>query len=169
MFSTAFTCWWNIGIFLTKQRMVYCCCYWYHKVPKFETNISRNETARPRSQFLHSCIWERFLNSHYQSLLESLFTFEAKKKLTTRINCFHLLSVIFQIRNLYVGHLCELSAQPQEQWGGQGTAANHYLVAVPCPSLCSCSWAESSLTQNSNIEIPNKTFTGPSFAVQSSI
>ncbi len=26
---------------------------------KFETNIPRNETVRPLSQFLHSCIWER--------------------------------------------------------------------------------------------------------------
>jgi len=41
----------------------------------------------------------------------------------------------FQIGNLYVGHLCELSAQPHEQRGGQGTAANQCLVAVPCPSL----------------------------------
>jgi hypothetical protein len=36
------------------------------------------------------------------------------------------------------GHLCKLSAQPQEQRGGQGTAANHCLAAVPCPSLRSC-------------------------------
>ena len=28
---------------------------------KIETYSPRNETARPRSQFLHSCIWERFI------------------------------------------------------------------------------------------------------------
>ncbi len=31
---------------------------------KFETNIPRNETARPHSQFLHSCIFERFVYFH---------------------------------------------------------------------------------------------------------
>jgi hypothetical protein len=31
---------------------------------KFDTNIPRNETARPRSQFLHSCICERFIYFH---------------------------------------------------------------------------------------------------------
>jgi hypothetical protein len=31
---------------------------------KFETNIPRNETARSRSQFLHSCICERFIYYH---------------------------------------------------------------------------------------------------------
>ena len=34
---------------------------------KFETNIPRNETARPRPQFLHPCICERFINSHDRS------------------------------------------------------------------------------------------------------
>jgi hypothetical protein len=34
---------------------------------KFETNISINETARPRSQFLHSCICERSIYSHDRS------------------------------------------------------------------------------------------------------
>jgi hypothetical protein len=32
---------------------------------KFETNVPINETARPRSQFPHSCICERFIYSHY--------------------------------------------------------------------------------------------------------
>jgi hypothetical protein len=31
---------------------------------KFEKNIPRNETVRPHSQFLHSCIWEQFIFSH---------------------------------------------------------------------------------------------------------
>ncbi len=39
---------------------------------KLEKYIPRNETAQPRSQFLHSCIWERFIYSHDQSILESL-------------------------------------------------------------------------------------------------
>jgi hypothetical protein len=34
---------------------------------KFETNIPRNETAQPCSQFLHSCICERFIYSLDQS------------------------------------------------------------------------------------------------------
>ncbi len=34
---------------------------------KIETNISRNETARPRSQFPHSCFSERFIYSHDRS------------------------------------------------------------------------------------------------------
>jgi hypothetical protein len=51
-----------------------------------------------------------------------------------------------------------LSAQPQVRRGGQGTAANCYLAAVPpCLSLCSCGLAESSLTQNRKIDTPNKT------------
>ncbi len=33
----------------------------------------------------------------------------------------------------------ELSAQPQEQREGQGTAAIQWLAAVPCPPLRSCS------------------------------
>ncbi len=34
---------------------------------KFETNIPRKGIARPKSQFPHSCICERFLYSHDQS------------------------------------------------------------------------------------------------------
>ncbi len=33
----------------------------------FETNIPGNETARPQSQFQHSCFCERFIYSHDQS------------------------------------------------------------------------------------------------------
>jgi hypothetical protein len=44
----------------------------------------------------------------------------------------------FQIGNLYVGHLCEISAQLREWRERQGTAANHWLAAVPCPPLSSC-------------------------------
>ncbi len=57
---------------------------------------------------------------------------------------------------MHVGHLCELSAQPQEWRGGQGTAANLCLEVVPCPSLRSCGLAESSLMQRGKIVIPNK-------------
>ncbi len=49
---------------------------------------------------------------------------------------------------MYVGNLCELLAQPQEQRGGQGTAVSPCLAAVPCPSLM----------KHSKLEIPNKTF-----------
>ncbi len=34
---------------------------------KFETNIPRNKTACPRSKFLHSCIFERFIFYHVRS------------------------------------------------------------------------------------------------------
>jgi hypothetical protein len=57
---------------------------------------------------------------------------------------------------LCVGHLCELLAQPVRR-GRQETGANHWLAAVPCPSLCSCGWAKSSLMQYRKIKIPNKT------------
>jgi hypothetical protein len=51
------------------------------------------------------------------------FTLKAKKKLTTRINCFHLMIRNFPNWNFHVGHLCELSTQRQERREGQGTAA----------------------------------------------
>ncbi len=34
---------------------------------KFEINIPRKGTARPQSQFLHSCFCERFIHSHDRS------------------------------------------------------------------------------------------------------
>ncbi len=34
---------------------------------KFETNVPRNEIARSRSKFLHSCFDERFIYSHDRS------------------------------------------------------------------------------------------------------
>jgi hypothetical protein len=42
-------------------------------------------------------------------LFDISFILKSKKKLTTKINCFYLRSIIFQIGNLYIGHLCELS------------------------------------------------------------
>ncbi len=41
--------------FLINFFLVYFTLYW-----KFETYIPKTETAQPRSQFLHSCIWEWF-------------------------------------------------------------------------------------------------------------
>ncbi len=35
---------------------------------KFETNVPRKGIARPRSQFPHSCVCERFIYSHYQNM-----------------------------------------------------------------------------------------------------
>ncbi len=78
--------------------------------------------------------WESNINV----LFGSSFTFKLNQKLSTRFNCFHLWSVIFQTGNLYVCHLCELLAQPQERRGGKGTAASHCLSSVSCPSLCIC-------------------------------
>ncbi len=43
------------------------------------------------------------------------------------------MTLTFQIINFYFGHLSELLTQPQERRGGQGTAANPCLAAVPCP------------------------------------
>ncbi len=40
------------------QDLIYCM---YSLYRKFETNIVRNETPRPHSQFLHSCICGQFL------------------------------------------------------------------------------------------------------------
>jgi hypothetical protein len=56
--------------------------------------------------------WESNINV----LFEVSFTLKPNKKLATRINCFHLWSVIFQIGNFYVGHLhvYELSDAIQE-------------------------------------------------------
>ncbi len=53
--------------------------------------------------------------------------------------------VLFGI-SIFMCCIRELSAQPQERREGQGTAAKHWLAAVPCPPLRSCSWAESSHT-----------------------
>jgi hypothetical protein len=39
---------------------------------KFETNIPRNETVLPRSQYLHSCICEQFV---YSGLIGSVYLF----------------------------------------------------------------------------------------------
>ncbi len=83
------------------------------------------------------------------------FTLKAKQKLTTRINCFHLCSIIFQIGNLYVGQNSRLNRRS----GREGrelqpiTAWRQFLPFSP-----PFSWAKSSLTQYSKIEIPNKTF-----------
>ncbi len=38
----------------------------------------------------------------------------------------------------------QILAQPQERREGQGTATKQWLVTIPCPPLCFCSWAESS-------------------------
>ncbi len=91
------------------------------------------------------------MKGRWESNMNVLFgisiSLKPNKKLTTRINCFHLWSIIFQIGNFYVGHLCELSAQPQEKRVGQGTAANLCLTPVPCLTLRSWGWAKSSFMQ----------------------
>ncbi len=52
------------------------------------------------------------------SYLEShSLSYQIRKWLQIEIYCFHLGSVIFQTGNLYVGHLCKLSAQPAEAEG----------------------------------------------------
>ncbi len=44
-----------------------CVCTAKTQYKKFETNIPRKGTARPQSQFLHSCVFERSKYSHDQS------------------------------------------------------------------------------------------------------
>ncbi len=58
-----------------KIRIIYSTAFLYITLYlKLETYIPRNETTRPHFQVLHSCIWERYIYSHYQSYLESLFS-----------------------------------------------------------------------------------------------
>ncbi len=59
--------WYIFGAFLYSRVTPVWKCTANTLYRKFETNIPRNETARPRSQFLHSCICERFIYSHDQS------------------------------------------------------------------------------------------------------
>ncbi len=47
--------------FCSKQRLPITTKTLYRK---FETNIPRKGIARPQSQFLHSCVCERFIYSH---------------------------------------------------------------------------------------------------------
>ncbi len=62
---------------------------------KFETNISRNKTASfPISTFMYLGEIHIFPRS---VLFEISFTLKAKKKWTTRINCFHLWTILFKI------------------------------------------------------------------------
>jgi hypothetical protein len=58
---------------VTNNLQIHIVNYTYKHIPvyansalhrKFETNIPRNETERPCSQFLHSCICERFICYH---------------------------------------------------------------------------------------------------------
>jgi hypothetical protein len=39
----------------------------------FATNIPRNEAAKPHSQFLHSCIFERLIYCHNQSTYFAIY------------------------------------------------------------------------------------------------
>ncbi len=69
--------------------------------------------------------WESNINV----LFGISFSLKPNKKLTTRINCFYLWSVIYQIGNLYVGNLCELTAQ------SQGRADNCHQTLLDSRSL----------------------------------
>jgi hypothetical protein len=52
---------WALPIYTAKTQ------YW-----KFETNIPRKGIARPQSQFLHSCVCERFIYSHHRYAYSAL-------------------------------------------------------------------------------------------------
>ncbi len=63
-------CWTPANVYLSTyvgRRSAYSRrCVWYnHTVPKLETYIPRNETVRPCSCFLHSCICEQFIHTVY--------------------------------------------------------------------------------------------------------
>ncbi len=139
----------------TKTNLIFSSLFYlYLCLLLLTTTLKRHICLVPTLQMKGQ--WEFNINV----LFEISFTLKPNKKLTTMINSFHLWSIILQIGNMFVGNLCGLSAQPQEQRGGQGNAANSCLAAVPCPSLRSCGWAESSLTQYREIDIPNKTDRG---------
>ncbi len=90
-------------------------------------------------------------------LFKISFTLKAKQKLTPWINCIHLWSEIFLIGNLYVGHLCELLAQPQVRRGGRELLPTTVWCQFPA-LFSSPAVSQSSLMQNSKIQILNKTF-----------
>jgi hypothetical protein len=75
---------------------------------KFYTEIPRNETVRPISTFLY---------------LAAIYIFP-------RLVLFGNSIFLYCVR--------ELLAHPEERREGQGTAANQWLAAVPCPPLHSC-------------------------------
>ncbi len=114
------------------------------------------KTGSPVSRYVH-CRWRAGENP---ILFGILFTLKPNKKLTTRINCFHLWSIIFQVRNLYVVIYVNSRLNCRERRGGQGNCRQ--------PMLGSSSLAFSQLLRLSRefshvyrkIEIPNKTDVG---------
>jgi hypothetical protein len=66
-----------------------------------------------------------------------LYALQIKGRWESNINVLFWISIL-----LYC--MRELSAQLQERREVQGTASKQWLVAVPCPPLRSCGWAESS-------------------------
>ncbi len=68
---------------------------------KFEKYIPRNETARPRSQFLHACTWERYTYIPTMGIICNLYFLYCQIK---------------------------LSAQPLEQREWQGTGAKQTSI-----------------------------------------
>jgi hypothetical protein len=76
------------------------------RAPTKLNEIERRPTVEKRTPYLQMKVrWESNINV----LFGISFTLKPNKKLTARINSFHLCSVIFQIWDLYFGHLCELS------------------------------------------------------------
>ncbi len=81
---------------------------------KFATYIPRKETPGPRSQFLHSCIWERFIYSHGRSYLESLISCQHERTLGS-------------------------TAGAERRAGNCRQAV---VGGIPCPPIQSFGWAE---------------------------
>ncbi len=70
--------WWFPGL-QTSTLNLWTCAHALYR--KFKAYISRNETARPRSQFLYSCICERFIYSHNRSSADRSWEYINRSKI----------------------------------------------------------------------------------------
>jgi hypothetical protein len=100
-------------------------------------------------------------------LFGNSYTLKAKKKLTARINCFHLWSIIFQSGNLYVGQNFQLNRRS----GRDDRELPPITVWRQFPALLSAPAVEprvlSHNTSKQSFQIRHLYWilTGPSFAV----